>query len=121
MNTKKIFIILLHAFTGWVLCGTVMGVGMTLASVSNAVITHLFAAPFIFAVISYIYFGKFNYTSPVLTALVFVGFVITVDFFLVALIINESLEMFEDPLGTWIPFALIFLVTYVIGLKLRKA
>jgi len=50
------------------------------------------------------------------TALIFVGFVIVVDFFLVALLINRSLEMFTSLLGTWIPFALIFTSTYVTGL-----
>lgn len=45
----------------------------------------------------------------------FVGFVIVVDFFLVALVIERSLEMFASPLGTWIPFALIFTSTYVTG------
>jgi hypothetical protein len=48
-----------------------------------------------------------------------VGFVILVDFFLVALVINRSLEMFASPLGTWIPFALIFASTYLTGMLLR--
>jgi hypothetical protein len=50
------------------------------------------------------------------TALIFVGFVLTVDFLLVALLILKSLEMFTSPLGTWIPFALIFASTYLTGL-----
>ena len=50
------------------------------------------------------------------TAIIFVGFVITLDFFVVALVINQSLEMFASLLGTWIPFALIFTSTYLTGL-----
>jgi hypothetical protein len=42
--------------------------------------------------------------------------VIAADFFVVALLINRSLEMFASLLGTWIPFALIFTSTYVTGL-----
>ncbi len=38
------------------------------------------------------------------------------DFFVVALLINRSLEMFASPLGTWIPFALIFVSTWLTGL-----
>jgi hypothetical protein len=49
------------------------------------------------------------------TAIIFVGFVISVDFFLVALLINKSLEMFASLLGTWIPFVLIFTSTYLTG------
>jgi len=63
-----------------------------------------------------VYFEKFNYTTPLQTAIIFVVFVITVDFFLVALVINKSLDMFSSLLGTWIPFALIFTSTYLTGL-----
>jgi hypothetical protein len=41
--------------------------------------------------------------------------VVVVDFFLVALVINRSLAMFASPLGTWIPFALIFASTWIAG------
>jgi len=39
----------------------------------------------------------------------------TVDFFVVGLVINRSLEMFTSVLGTWIPFALIFASTWLAG------
>lgn len=115
MNLKRTSIILLHAFTGWLLCGAIMWIGMAVTSMLNAQIAHAVGAPIIFAIIGLIYFRKFNYTTPLQTALIFTGFVITVDFFLVALIINKSLEMFTVPLGTWIPFALIFISTYLTG------
>jgi len=38
------------------------------------------------------------------------------DFFLVGLLIQRSLVMFTSALGTWIPFGLIFLSTYLSGL-----
>ena len=34
------------------------------------------------------------------------------DVFVVAMLINKSFDMFLSPLGTWIPFALIFAVSY---------
>jgi hypothetical protein len=37
------------------------------------------------------------------------------DFFIVAMLINKSFEMFTSLLGTWIPFALIFISTYLTG------
>jgi hypothetical protein len=116
MNTKKIFVIFVHAFVGWALCTASMVIGMATMSIDSALIVHAIAAPIIFTTISLIYFNKFNYTSPLVTALIFVSFVIVVDFFVVALLINRSLEMFASLLGTWIPFALIFTSTYVTGL-----
>ncbi len=115
MNTRKILIILAHAFVGWAFCAASMMIGMATMSIESALIVHAVAAPIIFTIVSLVYFNKFNYTSPLSTALIFDSFVILVDFFLIALIINRSLEMFASPLGTWIPFALIFASTYITG------
>src|SRR4030043_1082372 len=106
MNLKKLITILVHAFIGWVLCAATMGIGMATTSLDNTLIIHAIGAPIFFAAVSLIYFSKFNYTTPLQTALIFVGFVIVVDFFVVALLINRSLGMFASLLGTWIPFAL---------------
>jgi hypothetical protein len=115
MKTSKIIIILAHAFVGWALCAATMGIGMAVTSLSNALIIHAIAAPIFFALVSFVYFRKFNYTAPLQTALIFVAFVIGMDFFLVAMLINHSFEMFTSLLGTWIPFALIFTSTFVTG------
>jgi hypothetical protein len=121
MNTKKLAIILVHAFIGWALCGATMWIGMATMSLRNAQIAHAIGAPIYFAIVSLVYFKAFNYTTPLQTAMIFVGFIITVDFFLVALLINRSLAMFASPLGTWIPFALIFTSTYLVGSLLAKS
>jgi hypothetical protein len=121
MNTKKISVIFVHAFVGWALCTATMLIGMATMSIDNALIVHAIGAPIIFTLVSLVYFKKFNYTSPLNTALIFVSFVIVVDFFLIALVINRSLEMFASPLGTWIPFALIFASTYVTGMLITRS
>jgi hypothetical protein len=115
MTIKKLTILLAHAFVGWVLCFATMGIGMAVTTLNNALIIHAVAAPIIFGIVAFVYFTRFRYTSPIQTALVFVGFVIAADFFVVALLINRSLEMFTSLLGTWIPFTLIFLSTVVVG------
>jgi hypothetical protein len=97
-----------------------MGIGMATMPIENALIVHAIGAPLFFAGVSLVYFYKFNYTKPLQTAIIFVGFVIVVDFFLVALLINGSLDMFTSLLGTWIPFALIFASTYLTGLFVTK-
>ncbi|MBW1672420.1 MAG: hypothetical protein JRF06_01240 [Deltaproteobacteria bacterium] len=117
---KKLAIIFVHAFIGWILCAATMGIGMATMTLESTLIVHAIGAPIFFAVVSLIFFRKFNYTSPLRTAMIFVGFVIAVDFFVVALLINRSLEMFVSLLGTWIPFALIFASTYLTGLFVLK-
>ncbi|MGV7235768.1 MAG: hypothetical protein ACQ9ET_05850 [Nitrosomonadaceae bacterium] len=121
IKTKQLVIPLLLGLLGWALCGAIMFVGMAITDIQTTLIVHVIGAPIIFSLISWFYFVRFNYTSPFQTALLFIGMVMFVDFFLVALIINKSLEMFQSPLGTWIPFALIFLSTYVTGIIILKS
>lgn len=120
MKMKKAVIIFTHAFVGWALCGAIMGIGMAVTSIETTLIIHAIGAPVIFVVLSLIYFRKFNYTSPLQTATIFVGFVVFMDIFVVALLINRSFEMFASFLGTWIPFALIFLSAYLTGLLISQ-
>jgi hypothetical protein len=90
-----------------------MFIGMAVASLGTALAAHAVAAPVIFSMISWFYFAKLRYTSPLQTSAVFVLIVVLLDFFVVALVINRSLEMFQSVLGTWIPWGLIFLSTYL--------
>ena len=121
MNARKTATVLVHAFVSWALCTATMMIGMATMSIENALIVHAIGAPIFSAAVSLFYYRRYNYTTPLQTALIFVGFVIVVDFFLVALVINRSLEMFASLLGTWIPFALIFTSTYVTGLVTAKS
>ncbi|MCP4606221.1 MAG: hypothetical protein GY847_37880 [Proteobacteria bacterium] len=117
---KKPFLILAHAFVGWALCTATMGIGMAVMSIENTLIVHAIGAPIFFATISWFYFKRFNYTTPLQTAGIFVSFVILMDFFVVALLILRTLEMFTSILGTWIPFTLIFASTYLTGLRVNR-
>jgi hypothetical protein len=116
MNARKAATALIHAFVSWALCTATMMIGMATMTIENALIAHAIGAPIFSAAVSLFYYRRYNYTTPLQTALIFVGFVIVVDFFLVALVINRSLEMFASLLWTWIPFALIFTSTYLTGL-----
>jgi hypothetical protein len=116
LSIRKILVVALFGLLGWALCGAIMFVGMSVTSIQTTLITHAMGAPVIFATISWIYFTRFGYTRPLTTGLAFVAVVVFMDFFLVALVINRSLEMFTSLLGTWIPFVLIFLSTYLTGL-----
>jgi len=97
-----------------------MGIGMSRASLETALFIHALAAPLIFILVSIVYFTKFNFTTPLQTAIVFVLAVIAMDFFVVALMINKSMDMFSSLLGTWIPFGSIFIATYLTGLCIKR-
>lgn len=119
-NINKISIVLAHALVGWALCGAIIGIGFGVTSVENTLIIHAIGVPIIFAAISWVYFKWFHYTTPWQTALIFLGFAFLMDFFVVAMLVQKSFEMFTSILGTWIPFALIFSSTYVVGVYLNK-
>ena len=117
---KRILIIAALGLLGWALCGAIMFAGMSLMPMRTTLIVHAIGAPVIFTLISLLYFKRFGFTTPLQTGIIFLLIVVFVDFFLVALVINKSLEMFQSPLGTWIPFGLIFLSTYATGSMAEK-
>lgn len=116
---KKTLIVLAHAFVGWLLCDLTMVVGMAVTSLDVALVAHLIGAPIYFTAVSWHYFTRYGFTTPLQTAATFISFVVLVDFLLVAMVIEGSFEMFTSPIGTWIPFLLIVTSTYVTGLAVR--
>lgn len=119
MGLRAWITIFLHALVGWALCFATIGIGMRLLPQQSALIVHAVGAPVFFALLSWVYFTRFNYTRPLPTAVAFTAIVMLLDFFVVALLILRNLEMFASLLGTWIPFGLIFASTYLTGLALR--
>jgi hypothetical protein len=119
-SLRKSLVVLVHAFVGWALCFATIGIGLKVATLQPTLIAHAIGAPIYFFGVSMVYFKRFAYTTPLQTALAFTGFVVVVDFFLVALVILRSLDMFTSPLGTWIPFALIFTSTWLTGLFVTR-
>lgn len=92
-----------------------IGAARRMLPMGAALIIHAIGAPLGFSAISFFYFRRFAYTTPLQTASVFLGVVVALDLFLVAPFKEKSFAMFASPLGTWIPFALIFTATYVTG------
>jgi hypothetical protein len=117
---KKTLTVFIFALAGWALCAAVMAVGIKGFGLQTALIVHAVAAPVIFIQLSFIYFKNFRYTGPASTALIFLGVTVFIDFFLVALIINKSFDIFASIIGTWLPFILIAASTYVTGLLVPK-
>jgi len=120
MNPKRIMIILIHAFVLWALCGATIGIGRSFATMETTLLIHAIGVPIFAIIVSMVYYKKFNYTTPVQTASIFLLFVIAMDAGLVAPILEKSYDMFKSVLGTWIPFALIALSTYITGLTIKR-
>ncbi|MFQ5596197.1 MAG: hypothetical protein ACE5HA_18805 [Anaerolineae bacterium] len=127
MNTAKTVqirrfgVVLAFALIAQGLCWAIMVIGRAVTSLENTLIAHAIGAPIIAVVVSSVYYRRFNYTTPLQTAIVFISVVIAMDVFIVALLIEKSFAMFASPIGTWIPITSIFLATYLTGLYVRQA
>lgn len=115
MSARQVAVIGAIGLIGWALCGSIVFVGREVTSIDTALTIHAIGAPIIFGVLSWIYFTRFNYTTPWATAVIFTAIVIGMDVFLVALLIERSFEMFGSVLGTWVPWFLIFSSTWLVG------
>jgi hypothetical protein len=116
MKTSNWIVLLVHPLIVWAVCGAIMGIGRAVTTLDNTLVIHAIAAPIVTALIAWIYFTRFGYTPPLQTALIFVGVVVGLDAFLVAPVFEKSFEMFTSLIGTWVPFGLIFMATYLTGL-----
>jgi hypothetical protein len=115
---RKIVIILFHALVGWGVCGAIIFIGRSITSMKITLIIHAIAVPIVFGLITWLYFSKFAYTTPLQTAAIFLGIVIFMDGGIIAPFVEKSFAMFTSPdsfLGTWIPFFLIFMTTFIVG------
>ena len=112
--------LLLHALAGWAYCGMLIGVGRRFLSIDATLVVHAVGAPIGFVLLSLLYFKRFACTTPLQTAVVFLAVVVGMDVFLVAPVFERSYAMFASPMGTWIPFALIFAATYLTGLAVVR-
>ena len=116
----KALIILLHALVLWGLCGATIAIGRSIMSMETTLIVHAIGATIFAVLVSYNYFKRFSHTNPFQTAIIFLLFIIIMDAGLVAPVFEGSYDMFKNPLGTWIPFVLIFFATYLTGKYLNK-
>lgn len=120
LTPKAVAVILVHALVGWALCGSIVAIGREIWTMETTLNVHAIEAPIIFGALSLIYFTYFSYTTPLQTAAIFMFTAIFMDLTVVATLIEKSYEMFTSLIGTWIPFALMFLSTYLVGSLIVK-
>ncbi|MGZ3477384.1 MAG: flavodoxin domain-containing protein, partial [Polyangiales bacterium] len=111
--------LVLHGVVGWALCALVMGGLLSVTSTSVALAVHAVAAPSIFLLVARHYFRARGAREPLTTAVAFVAIVALLDLF-VARFVRHGYAMFASIAGTWLPFALIFVVTWVTGLVIAS-
>ncbi len=112
---KKIVVLAIFGLIGWGICGAIINVGRSLIGTQPTLIVHAILVPIVFGVLSFFYHRFFHYTQPLQTGLIFMLLVMTLDAGIIAPFAEKSFAMFTSLLGTWIPFGLIFLATYLVG------
>jgi menaquinone-dependent protoporphyrinogen oxidase len=110
-----------HAVAGWALCAALIAALLQFASTGVAIATHAVTAPIIFAAIAVNYFGAHGARDPLPTALAFTAIVALLDAVIVAGLVLRSYAMFASFAGTWLPFLLIFMATWVAGLAIQMS
>jgi hypothetical protein len=113
-------ILIIHALIGWAICGATIAVGRRLVSMDVTLVIHAIVAPLAFGLLTLLYFRRFPTSSALATALTTLGVVVGMDALVVAPFIEHSYAMFGSVLGTWVPFALIFAASYLVGRGARR-
>jgi hypothetical protein len=104
-----------HGIVGWGACGVLMGALLAAVPEPTAIIGHAIGAPIIFAAVTAHLFLRRGGRRPVFVAGAFTAIVVALDALIVAWLIQGNFAMFSSALGTWVPFALIFVSTFVTG------
>ena len=120
MDIKKWGILLAHALVVWAICGAIMFIGMAVTSMPITLTIHAVGAPIASVLLAYRYHRKHGDLQPLQVAAFFVGTALFADFFLVAMVIEKSFEMFASFVGLWLPMILIFTAAYLTGGYVKK-
>jgi hypothetical protein len=102
----------------WGACGAVIAIGRRLWTLDTTLRVHLFAAPLISFVVSTIHYMLAPEFDVLLRATVLTGLVVLLDAMVVAPVFEHSYAMFRSAIGTWLPFAAIFVASLAAGLLL---
>jgi hypothetical protein len=107
--------LIVHGVVGWAACGILMGALLVAVLEPTAIIVHAVGAPFIFAAVTAHLFVRSGGRRPIVVAGGFTAMVVALDALIVAGLIQRSFAMFSSALGTWVPFAFIFLSVFITG------
>jgi hypothetical protein len=100
----------------WGICGATMAIGRKVWSLDAALRIHLAVAPIVAFLVSTVHRSLAPEFDPMLRAAVMTGVVVMLDAGVVAPLFERSYAMFRSFMGTWIPFATIFLASWAAGI-----
>lgn len=96
----------------WALCGATIAIGRRIWSLQTTLYVHLAAAPVFAFALTALFGAAFPGLDRLLRAEVMTGLVVALDFCVVAPIFERSFAMFKSLVGTWLPFATIFIASW---------
>jgi hypothetical protein len=100
---------------GWALCGLVIYLGLRWLPLQATLVAHTVAAPIIFGLLAHRYYRYRDRPLPLETAALFAGVTAVLDLVVVGMLVEGSLAVFREPLGSWVPFVLIFATVWKVG------
>ena len=107
--------LILLALVVWDACGAVIAIGRRVWTLQTTLVVHLFAA----AAFAFAAAAAHKLLAPDIGALAraiaMTGLIVALDALVVAPLFERSYAMFRNALGTWIPFAAIFLASWAAG------
>ena len=107
--------LILLALAVWAGCGGVIALGRRVWTLQTTLVVHLFAA----AAFAFAAAAAHKLLAPdvgaVTRAAAMTGLIVALDALVVAPLFERSYAMFRSALGTWIPFAAIFLAAWAAG------
>ena len=103
------------ALVVWAACGGVIAIGRRVWTMQTTLVVHLCAA----AAFAFAAAAAHKLMAPdfdiVGRAAAMTGLIIALDALVVAPLFERSYAMFRSALGTWVPFAAMFLASWVAG------
>jgi hypothetical protein len=100
----------------WGGCGAVMALGRRFWTLETALRVHLIAAPIIAFLLSAFHAWLAPEFGSLLRATLMTGLAVILDALVVAPVFERSYAMFRSAIGTWLPFAAIFLASLAAGI-----
>ncbi len=118
---SRYFGLVVRGVIGWAICGATVGFGRQLVSMNATLVAHAVVAPLAFGILTWNYFRKYPDASAGATALAMLAIVVVLDALVVAPVFERSYAMFRSLIGTWVPFASILVVSYLVGRTAGRA
>ncbi len=88
---------------------------LNFASLTTALAVHAIVGPLLFTAIAWHYFRARGARESGSTAIIWTATVMLLDLALIAGAVQHSLAIFKSLVGTWLPFGLILMATWITG------